>query len=383
MHRAALVSETASAWSAPIGTGKTTMLRLLSGEDAPDGGKITRRKDLRIGYLKQEVASLGERSILDVTLEGGGLARETGRQISEIEDRLTAGEDVPEDELHRLGELHERMESLGGYDLESRGRRILKGLGFEDSDCARPASEFSGGWMMRVALAQLLLSEPDLLLLDEPSNHLDLPSLEWLETYLTTFRGGIVLVSHDQTFLDRMSTSILELAHNSLTRFEGKFLEVRDRASAPRRSADQGSRASETTDRRGPAIHRSLPCQEHQGKAGAESGQDAREDGAHRLAVLRAQGTWLQLPGGLREPVRWSVSSPTLPLVTVPIACSTTSTWSSNVGTGSHSSAATARAKPRCRRSSLASSTSSRVSESSGTRSAARTSPSIRLPSST
>ena len=209
----------------PNGAGKTTLLELITGDQTADAGTITRAKDTVIGYLRQEVAESRGRSVLAEVLAGAGEVSGIGRRMRHIEQELEEASD--EEELAELmeeyGRLQHRFEAMGGYSLESEARRILAGLGFADADMERDIGQFSGGWMMRVALARLLLQNPDVLLLDEPTNHLDLASVEWLQGFLAQYAGAIVLVSHDRDFINEVANRILELHDEHATEYVGDY----------------------------------------------------------------------------------------------------------------------------------------------------------------
>lgn len=192
------------------GTGKTTLLRMISGMVSPTSGAVTTAKDTKIGFLQQELLSIdSDKSVFEVGMEAFeyGLALE--REINDILARMEAGETSLAAELSRK---QEEFEAMDGYNFASRCRQVLAGLGFSEQIQNNPYQNLSGGWRMRVQLAKLLLQEPDVLLLDEPTNHLDLPSIEWLEGYLQGYRGAMVVVSHDRYFLDRLITRIVELS---------------------------------------------------------------------------------------------------------------------------------------------------------------------------
>jgi ATP-binding cassette, subfamily F, member 3 len=217
----------------PNGAGKTTLLELITGDQAPDAGTITRARETVIGYLRQEVAESRGRSALSEVLAGAGEASGIERRMRHIEQELEEATD--DDELAELmdeyGRLQHRFEALGGYGLEAEARRILAGLGFAEGDMERDIGTFSGGWMMRVALAQLLLQNPDVLLLDEPTNHLDLASVEWLTQFLAQYAGAIVLVSHDRDFINEVANRVVELHDGVATEYVGDyadFVEQRD-----------------------------------------------------------------------------------------------------------------------------------------------------------
>ncbi|MEO8246459.1 MAG: ABC-F family ATP-binding cassette domain-containing protein [Chloroflexota bacterium] len=207
------------------GAGKTTLLELITGEQEVDAGTITRARDTVIGYLRQEVAQSRGRSVLNEVLAGAGELSGIGRRMKHIETELSdATEEAELTELmEEYGRLQHRFETLGGYSLDAEARRILAGLGFAQEDMQRPVDEFSGGWMMRIALARLLLQNPDVLLLDEPTNHLDLASVEWLQDFLATYAGAIVLVSHDRDFINAVANRVVELVNGRATEYVGDY----------------------------------------------------------------------------------------------------------------------------------------------------------------
>jgi ATP-binding cassette subfamily F protein 3 len=209
----------------PNGAGKTTLLELITGDQTADTGTITRARDTVIGYLRQEVAESRGRSVLAEVLAGAGEVSGIGRRMRHIEQELEEASDDEElaELMDEYGRLQHRFEAMGGYSLESEARRILAGLGFADADMERDIGQFSGGWMMRVALARLLLQNPDVLLLDEPTNHLDLASVEWLQGFLAQYAGAIVLVSHDRDFINEVANRILELHDERATEYVGDY----------------------------------------------------------------------------------------------------------------------------------------------------------------
>jgi ATP-binding cassette, subfamily F, member 3 len=210
----------------PNGAGKTTLLRILSGEDAPDAGAIHRSGTVRVGYLPQEVETVGEGNVLATVLDGFAEMRLMEERLEAHEHRMAA---LPpgDPELAKLtdayGTLRHRFESLGGDRVEARARAILSGLGVPEGRFLQPLKNLSGGWRMRVALARLLLAAPDLLLLDEPTNHLDLGAIDWLERFLEAWDGAFIVVSHDRYFLNRMVRGIVELDRGRLTEFPGGY----------------------------------------------------------------------------------------------------------------------------------------------------------------
>ncbi|HSM38541.1 MAG TPA: ABC-F family ATP-binding cassette domain-containing protein, partial [Candidatus Limnocylindrales bacterium] len=209
----------------PNGAGKTTLLEIITGEQEPDVGTVTRARDVVIGYLRQEVAEARNRPAIEEVLTGAGVVSGIERRMRHIESELAEATDDEElaELMDEYGRLQHRFEAMGGYGLEAEARRILAGLGFAESDMERSTEEFSGGWMMRVALARLLLQNPDLLLLDEPSNHLDLASVEWLQSFLAEYAGAVLLVSHDRDFINAVVNRVAELNHGRLTEYTGDY----------------------------------------------------------------------------------------------------------------------------------------------------------------
>lgn len=204
------------------GTGKSTLLKIIVGEYSPTAGSISMAKDLKIGYLNQDLLSYhSDKSILHVAME----AFERQNQLhSEIEVLLKKLEtDYSDEILNKLSDKQMEFEALDGYSIEFRAHEILAGLGFSEEEQQRPLATFSGGWRMRVMLARILLQTPDILLLDEPTNHLDLPSIKWLENYLQAFEGAIVIVSHDRYFLDRIINKTVESRKGKLTLYAGNY----------------------------------------------------------------------------------------------------------------------------------------------------------------
>jgi len=207
----------------PNGTGKTTLLKILTGEIEQAKGRIIKPKDYRVGCLPQEEIDVGRGTILESVLAGQTEITALEKQIDELHHALDSTSAGQENLLEQLGDLEQRYEVLDGYHIETAAKSILAGLGFRKTDFDRPLREFSGGWRMRAYLALLLAQKPDLLLLDEPTNHLDLPSLEWLEQYLLSFSGSIIIVSHDRFFIDRLAQEIVELEGGKLWHYAGNY----------------------------------------------------------------------------------------------------------------------------------------------------------------
>jgi ATP-binding cassette subfamily F protein 3 len=206
----------------PNGAGKTTLCRIMAGVEDVDDGRVHLDTGVSVGYLPQEVAGGVERTVLAEALSGFEEVWQLEARLEELAAALAAPDAEPA-VLERYGEIQHRFEALGGYRLEAEAKVILGGLGFAPDELHRPLGEFSGGWRMRAALARLLLLRPDLLLLDEPTNHLDLESLGWLESFLSSYEGSVVLVSHDRYFLNRMATSIAEVAAGQIEIYHGDY----------------------------------------------------------------------------------------------------------------------------------------------------------------
>jgi ATP-binding cassette subfamily F protein 3 len=236
------------------GTGKTTLFRLLAGEEEPDEGRIDRRRGVRVGFLHQEIRVQRGGTVLAEVIHSVADVTRLERERHELEQALhDATPEEAELLARRLSEVQELFHHLGGYELESRAREILAGLGFTEADLTRPLAEFSGGWHMRLELAKLLLQDLDLLLLDEPTNHLDLESIQWFEQFLASFRGAYVLVSHDREFLNRAIRRIVEVTPGGLRDYPGnyeKYREMRehDDEIQARRCEEQQARIREIED---------------------------------------------------------------------------------------------------------------------------------------
>ncbi len=206
----------------PNGAGKSTIFKLITKNLLPDQGSISIGKSVKIEYFHQDLLSLETtESIQSIVLQGFKEILEVQEKIDQL--LLDLEKDYSNEKITKLGSLQTQFENMGGYSIQSKSEEILMGLGFRTEDLSRPLSEFSGGWRMRVLLGKILLAEPDLLLLDEPSNHLDLPSIEWLESYLSDFPGAFILISHDKRFLNSSVKEILEIRGNKLKNYKGNF----------------------------------------------------------------------------------------------------------------------------------------------------------------
>ena len=205
------------------GCGKSTLLKALTGEIQSDSKKVSITKGARISYLPQSDIVLGEKSVYDTAEEGYSRFQAVLDEIKDCEERTGNGGKEAMSAAERLSELHETLVDSGYWDRKSRIETILMGLGFNVSDFTREAREFSGGYQMRIALARILVENPDFLLLDEPTNYLDIEAMTWLLDYLKGFNGGLMIVSHDQEFLDSLVTEVYELFNGRLTRYTGNY----------------------------------------------------------------------------------------------------------------------------------------------------------------
>ena len=209
----------------PNGSGKTTLLKILMGEESADEGTISFARDTTVGYLEQETKLAGHQSALAEVMASATEIQHLGAKLTELEAKISTTPEGPELEalLADYGRSRDRFENAGGYELESRARQILCGLGFPVDDLDKPAEEFSGGWQMRISLAKLLLRHPDLLLLDEPTNHLDLESVRWLESFLSSYDGAVLIVSHDRAFMDACVSHVASIENRRLMTYTGNY----------------------------------------------------------------------------------------------------------------------------------------------------------------
>lgn len=208
------------------GTGKSSLLKMLNGMLEPEKGDIFKRKNMAIGYLPQENVTHKGLPLLEEALAGvPGL-----KELQEKEREITALLNDPELEelehlglVDQLGEIHQRLEEIDSYSAEARVEKVLLGLGFSQNDFEKLTDHFSGGWQMRIALAKMLIAENDLLMMDEPTNHLDIDSLEWLTGFLRTYKGALLLVSHDRRFVNAVTNKTLEIYNTDFSVFNGNF----------------------------------------------------------------------------------------------------------------------------------------------------------------
>ena len=209
----------------PNGAGKTTLFRMITGQEHPDEGQVSTDRGVSIGYFSQDVGEMSGRSAVSEAMDGVGPVSTVAAELKELEAAM-ADPDRADDMdtiIERYGEVQARFEELDGYALEGRARDVLGGLSFSQDMMDGDVGVLSGGWKMRVALARILLMRPDVMLLDEPSNHLDLESLIWLEQFLRGYEGALMMTSHDRAFMNRIVTKIVEIDGGGLTTYSGDY----------------------------------------------------------------------------------------------------------------------------------------------------------------
>ncbi|HEU5138450.1 MAG TPA: ABC-F type ribosomal protection protein [Bacillales bacterium] len=209
------------------GSGKTTLFKLLAGSEPADEGEVHVRKGARVGYLAQIPVDAAELSVREVLRQPFVDVLETEKQMSEVAEKMAGPEASDTDQLNRLLEKYDKLQQAfernGGYEMESEIQKVINGLGIDEGFLDRPFKSLSGGEQTKVGLAAALLEDPDLLLLDEPTNHLDLGAIEWLENFLRSYKGAVMLVSHDRYFLDRTVTRVFDLEDGELSFYQGDY----------------------------------------------------------------------------------------------------------------------------------------------------------------
>ncbi|MGN6096484.1 MAG: ABC-F family ATP-binding cassette domain-containing protein [Bosea sp. (in: a-proteobacteria)] len=209
----------------PNGAGKTTLFRLITGEEAPDEGQVSIDRGTTIGYFSQDVGEMAGMSVVSAVMDGAGPVSSVAAELAMLEAAMADPDraDEMEEIVARYGEVQGRFEELDGYALDGRAREVLAGLGFSPAMMEGDVGALSGGWKMRVALARILLMAPDAMLLDEPSNHLDIESLIWLEEFLKGYEGALLMTSHDRSFMNRIVGKIVEIDGGALTTYSGDY----------------------------------------------------------------------------------------------------------------------------------------------------------------
>ncbi len=209
----------------PNGSGKTSLFRMIIGEEEPDEGQVSVDRGVTIGYFSQDVGEMSGRSAVAEVMEGAGPVSTVAAELRELEAAMGDPDRAGEMDtiIERYGEVQGRFEELDGYALEGRAREVLAGLSFSQEMMDGDVGALSGGWKMRVALARILLMRPDAMLLDEPSNHLDLESLIWLEQFLKGYEGALLMTSHDREFMNRIINKVVEIDGGQLTTYSGNY----------------------------------------------------------------------------------------------------------------------------------------------------------------
>jgi ATP-binding cassette subfamily F protein 3 len=210
----------------PNGAGKTTFFRIIVGEIQPETGSVSIQNNIRIAYFSQNVGEMKGRSALKEVIEGNVRVCELASHLKSYEDALCDPQLDPEkmeNILSKMGDDQHEFEKLGGFEIETNAKTILTGLGIAPQDHEKPIEDFSSGWKMRIALAKVLILLPDLILMDEPTNYLDMETILWLEDWLRNFKGSILMTTHDRDFMNRVVNKIVEIANGSVTTFSGNY----------------------------------------------------------------------------------------------------------------------------------------------------------------
>ncbi len=214
----------------PNGSGKTTVFRLISGKEKPDEGTVTVDPGIVAGYFSQDVGEMAGHSVLNEVLAGAGRVYEASIKMSEMEHLMSdqkamsaMDDDGMENFMNHYGELQSEFQNLGGYELEDNAKAILDGLGIPQERQNQPVETFSGGWKMRIALARILVLNPNVLLIDEPTNHLDIETIIWLEEWLKSFKGAVMMTSHDRDFMTRICNRTIEVAGETIVTYSGDY----------------------------------------------------------------------------------------------------------------------------------------------------------------
>lgn len=211
----------------PNGSGKSTFFRMIIGEDKPNTGDISYPEKLRIAYFSQSVGEMHGKSAVQEVIEGDERIAQLQGQLKIFEDKMSDFENISEDEMNdllmKMGDVQTEFEKRGGYDLEARAEEILTGLGIMPMDHQKLTQDFSGGWKMRIALAKVLVMKPDLILMDEPTNYLDMETILWLEEWLKAYEGAVFMTTHDRFFMNNIVKKIVEVNHSTVTTYSGNY----------------------------------------------------------------------------------------------------------------------------------------------------------------
>jgi len=214
----------------PNGSGKTTVFRLIASEESPDEGTVTVDPGIVVGYFSQDVGEMSGHSVLNEVLTGAGRVFEANIEMTEMEHLMSDQEAMSkmddsdmEKFMDHYGEVQSEFQNLGGYELEDNAKAILDGLGIPEQRQNQRVETFSGGWKMRIALARILVLNPNVLLIDEPTNHLDIETIIWLEEWLKSFKGAVMMTSHDRDFMTRLCSRTIEVAGETITTYSGDY----------------------------------------------------------------------------------------------------------------------------------------------------------------
>jgi len=208
------------------GTGKTSILRIINSEIEPESGNLFKQKNISIGYLPQDQVTHAGKTLIDEAqsaLTDIVALQEKEKQLSQILSAKHLNDEERNDFVNQLGEVHHRLEELDSFSAGSKVEKILLGLGFSEDDFNKLTNHFSGGWQMRIALAKILIKQNDVLLMDEPTNHLDLDSLAWLTDFLHSFKGAMIVVSHDKNFINQVTNKTLEIYNGKFYSYSGNY----------------------------------------------------------------------------------------------------------------------------------------------------------------
>ncbi len=239
------------------GAGKSTLLKIIAGVNKPSSGAVSAPKDAVIAYLPQHLLTQDDATVFEETSKAFADIFKMKSEIDALNEQLTVRTDYESDDymklIERVSELSEKFYSIEEVNYEAEVEKVLKGLGFEREDFARPTSEFSGGWRMRIELAKILLQQPDLILLDEPTNHMDIESIQWLEDFLVTQAKAVIVISHDRAFVDNITNRTIEVTMGRIYDYKAKYshyLELRKDRRAHQQKAyeEQQKMIAETTE---------------------------------------------------------------------------------------------------------------------------------------
>ncbi len=289
----------------PNGAGKSTLFRLVTREEEPDEGQVSIDRGVSVGHFSQDVGEMKGRTAVAEAMEGAGPVSAVAAELAVLEHAMAdpGRADELEALVDRFGHVQARFEELGGYALEARAREILAGLGFSAEMMDGDVGALSGGWKMRVALARILLMRPDVMLLDEPSNHLDLESIIWLEEFLKGYEGAVLMTSHDREFMNRVVKKVIEIDAGRADHLLRRLRLLRARAGHRRGPPAVAVRAPAGHAEEGARLHRALQGPGLPRRAGAVAGEEARQDREGRAPQEPRQGG-LRVPARPRAPAR-------------------------------------------------------------------------------